>query len=133
MTESGGVFRRWTIRYALEYGAALVAYLGSIFLCVPAALRAADPGRRVLLVSVPAAASLLLAVAVVRHFRRIDEFLRKRLVESLAVAGAVTGVWTLAYGFFELAGCPRPSAWWVLAGVAVAMNAWFVWHKLFRR
>src|ERR1700741_4788064 len=39
--------------------------------------------------------------AVVRQFGRMDEYLRRTMLENLAVAAAVTAGWTFTYGFLE--------------------------------
>jgi hypothetical protein len=58
--------------------------------------------------------------AVVRGFRRMDEYLRVRTLEAIAIAAAVTAGWTFAYGFLENAGFPRLSmfnVWTVMGAV----------------
>ena len=51
--------------------------------------------------------------AIVRQFRRMDEYVRRVQAEHLAVAAAVTAGWTFTYGFLENAGFPRLSMFWV--------------------
>jgi hypothetical protein len=52
----------------------------------------------------------MLAVrAIVRQIRRSDEFMRKMLVEHVAITAAVTAGWTFTYGFLENAGYPKLS------------------------
>jgi hypothetical protein len=51
--------------------------------------------------------------AIARQFRRMDEFIRLRTLESLAIAAAVTAGLSLTYGFLEGAGFPRLSMFWV--------------------
>ncbi len=43
----------------------------------------------------------------------MDEFVRLRSLESIAVAAAVTAGLTFTYGFLESAGFPRLSMFWV--------------------
>ncbi|MGA2131794.1 MAG: hypothetical protein ABSH50_05835 [Bryobacteraceae bacterium] len=71
-----------------------------------------------------------MSASAVRHFLRIDEYLRRTVAEYFAVAAAATGIWTLAYGFFELAGFPHLSMWWVWPGMAFAMILWRVVKRL---
>jgi len=61
---------------------------------------------------------------VIRHFLRVDEYLRRATMEYFAVAAALMFICTLAYGFFELAGFPRVSAWWALPVMAGGMLLW---------
>ena len=70
---------------------------------------------------------ILLAVwAIVRQIRRSDEFVRKTVVEHIAITAAVTAGWTFTYGFLENAGYPRLSmftvwpamgATWLILGI----------------
>jgi len=51
--------------------------------------------------------------AIARHFGRMDEFVRLRSLEGLAIAAAVTAGLTFTYGFLETAGFPKVSMFWV--------------------
>ena len=100
-------------KYRVEFGAAMVTYLavlfGSVFIAkymTPGVLRTA------LLLS-PVIPVLLATWAVARHFRRMDEFVRLRSLESIAIAAAVTAGLSLTYGFLESAGFPKLSMFWV--------------------
>ena len=86
-----------------------------------------------LFMAMPAIAVLLMALVVFRHFLRIDEFLRRELVESFAAAAAVTFIWTMFYGVCELAGFPRISIWWIWGGMTVVMNLWLFGKRMFVR
>lgn len=57
--------------------------------------------------------------AIARHFSRIDEYLRMRLLENVALAAGITAGLTFTYGFLETAGFPKLSmftVWCVLCG-----------------
>ncbi len=100
-------------KYRLELGAAMLAYMavlfGSIYLGKPM-----EPGAmRTLLLMSPAIPLALAIWAIVRHFGRMDEFMRLRSLESFAIAGAVTAGVTFTYGFLEGAGFPKLSMFWV--------------------
>jgi hypothetical protein len=133
MNDQGGLFKSWTKRYASEYAVALAIYLLSVVVCVPRALAAGKPSIRVLLLMGPSAGILFMAITVIRHFLRIDEFLRHKVIEYFAISAAFTGIWTLAYGFFELAGFPRLSMWWIWPGMTLAMLSWSAVKKILRR
>jgi hypothetical protein len=75
--------------------------------------------RTVVLASPIAGFGLMLA-AIARHMRRIDEYLRQRLLETFALAGAITAGITFTYGFLETAGFPRLSMFSVWPIMAVA-------------
>ena len=72
--------------------------------------------------AVLAAAILVMVIVVLRHFRRVDEFIRHLMVECFAAAGAFALTWTLAYGIFEIAGLPKISMWWVFGGTVLVWN-----------
>jgi hypothetical protein len=93
----------WTM---VLYAAAL---LGSVYLA-----RTMTPGLgRTLLLLSPVIPLLLAIWAIARHFRRMDEFMRLRSLEGLAIAAAVTAGLTFTYGFLESAGFPKISMFWV--------------------
>ena len=43
----------------------------------------------------------LMGWALVRQYRRVDEFIRRLLLENTALAAGVTAVLTFSYGFLE--------------------------------
>ena len=51
--------------------------------------------------------------AIARHFRRVDEFIRLRSLESLSIAAGITAALSFTYGFLESAGYPKLSMFWV--------------------
>lgn len=63
--------------------------------------------------------------AIARHFGRIDEYVRMRLLETVALAAAITAGLTFSYGFLETAGYPKLSmftVWCVLCGATVLVQ-----------
>jgi hypothetical protein len=100
-------------KYRLEMFSAMVAYMvvliGSITVAKPM-----DSGvaRTLLLVS-PSIPLAFAVWAIARHFRRMDEFVRLRSLEGLAIAAAVTACMSITYGFLESAGFPKLSMFWV--------------------
>ena|SRR6187402_2763068 len=100
-------------KYRLELFSALAAYIAVLFGSITLA-KGMDPGLVRTLVLVTPIVPLLLAVwAISRHFRRMDEYLRLRSLESLAIATAVTAALSVTYGFLESAGFPKVSMFWV--------------------
>ncbi|MES2125944.1 MAG: hypothetical protein V4463_01610 [Pseudomonadota bacterium] len=87
--------------------------LGLYALLLVVALRVgpgmADGALRTLVLASPMIGFLAALWAVVRQFGRMDEYLRRTMLENLAVAAAVTAGWTFTYGFLENAGYPRLS------------------------
>lgn len=57
--------------------------------------------------------------AIARHLGRVDEYLRRQMLENIALAAAITAGLSFTYGFLEGAGFPRLSmftVWCVLCG-----------------
>lgn len=77
--------------------------------------RAMDEGvlRLVVLLS-PVLGLLAIGWALARHARRVDEFMRKEGLESIAIAALLTAGITFTYGFLETAGLPKLSMFYVL-------------------
>jgi hypothetical protein len=100
-------------KYFLELGATLVLYTavltGSIYMA-----KFMQPGlARILVTITPAIPVMLLFWVIARQFRRMDEFVRLRTLESMAISSSVVGAFSLTYGFFEMAGFPKLSMFWV--------------------
>lgn len=112
--------------YVKELGGAMLLYIGMLYLALTIGQRM-PPGAPQTAVYVSPMLPFLLAVwAIVRQIRRSDEFMRKTMVERLAVAAAVTAGWTFTYGFMEIAGYPRLSmfiVWPVMGGVWGVLSA----------
>lgn len=85
---------------------------------------------RNLIIASPSIPALLMIWAIIRHFQRIDEYVRKWALENMGMAAAVTAGFSLTYGFMESAGYPRLSmfvTWSVLLGswfVATCLRRW---------
>lgn len=116
--------REKTLRYGAELGAALAIYaitvVASVRLLTSLPRGLARDGAAVL----PMAGVLLVIGAVVRQFRRMDEYVKRKMLEQLSIAAAVTAGWTMTYGFLENVGFPRLSlfvVWPVMAGVWAAL------------
>ena len=78
-----------------------------------------DSLLRTTLALIPMLPALGMLWAIIRHFGRMDEYLRIRSLESVAIAGAVTASFSLTYGFMEGVGFPRLSMfviWGVFMG-----------------
>jgi hypothetical protein len=105
--------REATRRYQVEMGAAMALYVAVLFGSISLA-KPMEPGlARTLLLVTPIVPILLSVWAIARNFRRMDEFVRMRGLESIAIAAAVTAGLSLTYGFLESAGFPKLSMFWV--------------------
>ena len=110
-------------QYFIEFGGAMILYV----VTVQVAMRL-GPGLHPGVVQMgvfmlPVVPVLLTILAIVRHYRRSDEFVRKSTLEFIAVAAAVTAGWTLTYGFLENVGFPRLSMFtvWPVMGAVWAL------------
>ena len=100
-------------KYLLELSAALALYVavlvGSIYLA-----KSMQPGLlRTLVVITPSIPVAVFFWVIARQVRRMDEFVRLRTLESMAISSSVVGAFSLTYGFFEMAGFPKLSMFWV--------------------
>jgi hypothetical protein len=100
-------------RYKTELGVSLALYmlalLGSLYYA-----KSMDEGMaRTLFLLLPVIPMALCVWAIARHFGRMDEYLRLRSLEGLAVAAAVTAGLSVTYGFLESAGFPKVTMFWV--------------------
>lgn len=88
------------------------------------------PARTLVLVS-PMIGFALALWAIARHFARVDEYIRRFLLESLALGAGITAGLSFTYGFLETAGFPRLSmfsVWLVLCGstgIVCLVRRWF--------
>ena len=98
-------------RYAVEFSVAIMAYVIVIFLSRHF-WHAASGGWQVAIALVPLIPIAFVVVAVARFLGGTDELERRKIVDSLALAGVATALLALSYGLMEGEGLPRPSAWW---------------------
>ena len=121
-THKGTHERRVGKAYLRELGGSLAVYA----ILLVATIRYGRPMeegvlRTVVLLS-PMLGFCLMLWAIARHLNRVDEYLRRSLLESFALAAALTAGLTFSYGFLETAGYPRLSmfaVWVVLCAATV--------------
>jgi len=100
-------------KYRVELVSSMLLYVAVLFGSLLIS-RAMEPGGATTLLLLAPVIPVMLAVwAIARHFRRMDEFVRLRSLEAVAVAAAVTAGLSLTYGFLESAGFPKVSMFWV--------------------
>ncbi len=87
-------------------------------------------GKLAVLLS-PMIGFLLMIWVVARQVARMDEYVRRILLENIAIGAAITASATFTYGFLETAGYPLQSmfsVWMVLGGsigVVTICRKWF--------
>jgi len=105
--------------YFRELSASILVYMVLLMAAIRWG-RPLEPGVvRTLLLLSPMIGFGLALWAIARHFARVDEYVRRFLLDSLALGAGITAGLTFTYGFLETAGFPRLSmftVWIVLCG-----------------
>lgn len=111
-------------KYAIQFSIAMVAYVVVLVSVLEAIqhFHMTGNGRFVLLL-LPLIPVIAIVPAVLSYYRDTDEFEQRITVQSLAIAAGVTAVCSVTYGFLELAGLPKLSAWYTWL---VVMGSWFI-------
>lgn len=105
--------------YMRELMGSLALYMVLLFAAVRWGRPMEEGVARTLVLLSPMIGFGLALWAIARHFGRIDEYVRMRLLETIALAAAITAGLTFSYGFLETAGYPKLSmftVWCVLCG-----------------
>ncbi len=100
-------------RYRAELFSAMSLYVVVLVASISLAREMPEGAARTVLLLAPMAPVALAVWAIARHFGRMDEFVRLRSLEALAIAAGVTAGLSLTYGFLESAGFPKLSMFWV--------------------
>jgi len=115
--------RKIWFRYLAEMSAAFLLYAVVLTISLEVGPPMPKGILKTLVLVSPTLAFLLIVWAVVRQFRRMDEYGRLISLESIAMAFGVTAGCVVTYGFMENAGYPRLSMFNVWM---VMMSAWAV-------
>ena len=105
--------------YHRELFGALALYAALLFAAIYAGKAMEHGALRTVVLVTPMIGFGAAIWAIARHLAREDEYLRRRLLENIALAAAITAGLTFTYGFLEIAGFPRLSmftVWCVLCG-----------------
>lgn len=115
-------------RYQRSLGIAIAVYVVVLIGSVIALQHGLSGTLRLLVAMLPALPVAGVFYAGVRYLMETDEFERTTMVTSLAIAGALTGLLSVTYGFLQNAGFPHPSAWWTWGCFAItwAVSTLFV-------
>jgi hypothetical protein len=102
------------LRYRLEFGIPLIVYSILVYVSITILNAGKVHGaERLAVAMLPLLAPPLMAWAVVRQLRRLDELQRRIQLEALALSFMVTALVTLSYGFLENVGFPALNMVWV--------------------
>ncbi len=115
-------------RYSVEFSVAIVLYIVVLF-GTRMAFRTYHGPFETLVALAPVIPVFLVFLAALRLFAGTDEFNRRLMTDSLAVAGVLTALLAVTYGFVEGDPLPRPSAWWTWT---TFMAAWLIASLILR-
>lgn len=106
--------------YRRELWLSVLVYIVLLFGSIYFSRQMADSALRTVLLVTPMAGFGLMIWTMARHLSRIDEYQRIRMLETFAMAAAITAGVTFTYGFLETAGFPKITmfAVWVVMGTS---------------
>lgn len=112
-------------RYALELGGSMALYAVLVLVTSTLADGMPDTAARTAVLVSPMFGFVLALWAMVRQVKRMDEYMRMQMLETISLAAAITAGLSFTYGFLEAAGFPRLSmfAVWGMLGGASALIA----------
>lgn len=119
-------------RYLRELLGSMVLYAVLLVASIRYGRPMAEGALRTVVLLSPMAGFLGMIWAIARHLNGIDEYQRQFMLETFALAAALTAALTFSYGFLETAGYPNISmfsvwmimggAWCVVAVIRVAIK-----------
>lgn len=115
-------------RYQFELAAAFLMYFATLFGRIPALEAVHDPVLVTIIKLSPILPILLMALAVWRFYRRMDEFHRIRMLKVAAISGGLTGIAASSWSFLADIGAPPLTnfgAFFILAGAFALVNFLF--------
>jgi hypothetical protein len=112
--------KKVTRAYHRELGLSLVVYIVLLFSAIRFGRPMAEGTLRTVILLLPMIGFGLAIWSIARHVRRIDEYMRQTLLETLCIAAAMTAALTFSYGFLETAGYPKLSMFtvWPVMGAS---------------
>lgn len=108
-------------KYGNELGISIVIYMVVLFGSIYIAKPMENSLLRTLIVLTPTIPALGAFWAIVRHFQRMDEYMRIWLLEVIALAGGITAFFSFSYGFLEGMGYPKLSGFMIYV---IFMGSW---------
>ncbi len=111
--------------YYLELAGSLIVYAVMLTASAKFGRPMAEGALRTAVLLSPMIGFLLMVWAFARHLNRVDEYVRKFTLDSIALAAALTAGLTFTYGFMETAGYEKLSmfiVWMVLGGSFGVIN-----------
>jgi hydrogenase-4 membrane subunit HyfE len=105
--------------YLLELFSSLGIYMLILFVSIKIGRPMPEGLLRTVLLASPMLGFFLAIWAIARQVARMDEYIRRLLLENIAIAFAITAAVSFTYGFMETAGYPKLSmfmVWGVMGG-----------------
>jgi hypothetical protein len=112
-----------TRRYLVEMALFTLAYMLVLAVSIWALERGLQGWVKTAVALAPVLPVLGIFFSVGRFLSRVDELTRRITLESLGIAGGVTALSAVTYGFLENAGLPHLTAWWTWS---VFMFSWLI-------
>ena len=122
--------KKVTRAYYRDLGLSIVVYIVLLFSAIRFGRPMEDGVLRTAILVTPMIGFGLMIWAVARHLARIDEYMRRQMLETFAIASAITAGLSFTYGFLETAGFPRLSmftVWMVMGGswgIVAIVGSW---------
>lgn len=113
--------------YLIEFSITLALYVGIIFVRPWLIEHAANVPLAIAAKVAPALPVWLMLAAVWRHYLRIDEFDKLKLLQTLAIAFGTGSSLIVTYSFLEDAGLPALAITWAWPTLAAC---WIVTHAI---
>jgi hypothetical protein len=110
-------------KYGNELGISILIYTITLFASIYIAKPMENSLLRTLIVLTPTIPAFGAFWAIIRHFRRMDEYMRIWLLEVIALAGGITAFFSFSYGFLEGMGYPKLSGFIIYV---IFMGSWCV-------
>jgi hypothetical protein len=122
--------RKILFSYLAEMMGALILYFVVLVLVHRYGFPMHDGVGRTLVLLSPMIPVLLMITAVVRYFRRVDEYLRLKILENWALTAVATALLTFTYGFLENLGFPLLSMFTVFPTMGIISGVLFAIRRL---
>ncbi|WP_339941361.1 hypothetical protein [Undibacterium luofuense] len=116
-------------QYRKELWSCIAIYMVVLFASIWIAKGITEQVLRTAIVLLPAIPAAGVLWVVIRHLRRMDDYVRLIMLETLAISGGFTALLAFSYGFLEGVGFPRLSGF-IYYGIF--MGSWLV-ISMFRK
>lgn len=107
--------------YLNELGLSILIYMMVLVGSITIAKPMENGWLRTLIVLTPTIPAFGAFWAIIRHFRRMDEYMRVWILEIIALAGGITAFFSFSYGFLEGLGYPKLSGFIIYV---IFMGSW---------